>query len=138
MLKRLSFLLLILKSFNLSTTKECLNLIIFKSFMKLWEITNTPIFFKKHLQTWHFIPHELYIWTWANKNLAVFFFYGYGHLHNKHKNNHLAPWLLWVPGIKNRKYNWSVPLAFKSQRVGYQSNQKLLHHYQHSKYQLNS
>ena len=28
------------------------------------------------------------------------------------------------------------PPAFKSQRVGYQSNQKLLHHYQHSKNQL--
>ena len=27
--------------------------------------------------------------------------------------------------------------SFKSQRVGYQSNQKLLHHYQHSRNQLN-
>ena len=27
---------------------------------------------------------------------------------------------------------------FKSQRVGYQSNIKLLHHYQHSKNQVNS
>ena len=29
----------------------------------------------------------------------------------------------------NKKYNCSGPPAFKSQRVGYQSNQKLLHHY---------
>ena len=31
----------------------------------------------------------------------------------------------------NMKYNCSGPPAVKSQRVGYQSNQKLLHHYQH-------
>ena len=30
----------------------------------------------------------------------------------------------------NKKYNCSGPLAFKSQRIGYPSNQKLLHHYQ--------
>ena len=29
----------------------------------------------------------------------------------------------------NKKYNCSGSLAFKSQRVGYHSNQKLLHHY---------
>ena len=32
---------------------------------------------------------------------------------------------------KSKKYNCSGSSAFKSQRVGYQSNQKLLHHYQH-------
>ena len=31
----------------------------------------------------------------------------------------------------NKKYNCSGLPAFKSQSVGYQSNQKLLHHYQH-------
>ena len=31
----------------------------------------------------------------------------------------------------NKKYNCSGPPASKCQRVGYQSNQKLLHHYQH-------
>ena len=31
----------------------------------------------------------------------------------------------------NKKYNCSGPPAFKSQNVGYQSNQKLLHNYQH-------
>ena len=35
-------------------------------------------------------------------------------------------------------HNCNGSPAFKSQRVGYQSNQKLLHHYQHSKNQLNS
>ena len=34
---------------------------------------------------------------------------------------------------KNKKYNFTGPPAFKSQRVRYQSYQKLLHHYQHSK-----
>ena len=35
-----------------------------------------------------------------------FFFYGNEHLHNKHKNNsHLAPWLLWVPGIQKKVIN---------------------------------
>ena len=38
----------------------------------------------------------------------------------------------------NKKYNCSGPQAFKSQGVGYQSNQKLLHHFLHSKHQLNS
>ena len=38
----------------------------------------------------------------------------------------------------NKKYNWSGPQAFKSQKVAHPSNQKLLHHYQHSKSQLNS
>ena len=33
--------------------------------------------------------------------------------------------------IVNKKYNCSGCPAFKSQRVGYQSNQKLMHHYQH-------
>ena len=33
--------------------------------------------------------------------------------------------------FKYKKYNCSGTPAFKSQRVGYQSNQKLLHHYQH-------
>ena len=33
---------------------------------------------------------------------------------------------------------YSEPPAIKSQTAGYQSNQKLLHRYQHSKYQLNS
>ena len=33
--------------------------------------------------------------------------------------------------IANKKYNCSGSPAFKSQRVGYQSNQKLMHHYQH-------
>ena len=36
------------------------------------------------------------------------------------------------------KYNCSGPTAFKSQRVGYQSNQKLLPHYQHYNNQLYS
>ena len=40
--------------------------------------------------------------------------------------------------IRNKKYNCSGPLEFKSHTVGYQSNKKLLHHYQHSKNQLNS
>ena len=35
--------------------------------------------------------------------------------------------------IKSNRYNCSGPPAFKSQRVGYQSNQKSLHHYQHQK-----
>ena len=40
--------------------------------------------------------HAMYIYY-------VFFFYGNEHLHNKHKNNgHLAPWLLWVPGIQKK------------------------------------
>ena len=34
---------------------------------------------------------------------------------------------------ENKKYNCSGPPVIKNQRVGYQSNQKLLHHYQHSK-----
>ena len=38
----------------------------------------------------------------------------------------------------NKKYSFTGPLGFKSQRVGYQSNQKLLYHYQHSRNQLNS
>ena len=29
---------------------------------------------------------------------------------------------------QNKKYNGSGPPAFKSQRIAYQSNQKLLHH----------
>ena len=33
--------------------------------------------------------------------------------------------------LLNKMYNCSGPPAFKSQRVGYQSNQKLLQHYQH-------
>ena len=37
----------------------------------------------------------------------------------------------------NKKYNFSRPPVLR-QRVGYQSNQKLMHHYQHSKNQLNS
>ena len=40
--------------------------------------------------------------------------------------------------LSDKKYNCSGALTFKSQRVGYQSNQKLLHHYQHAKNQLNS
>ena len=32
---------------------------------------------------------------------------------------------------KNKKYKCSGPPTFKSQRVGYQPNQKLLHYYQH-------
>ena len=38
------------------------------------------------------------------------------------------------------KYNCSGPLPFKSQtyRVRYQSNQELIHHYQHEKNQLNT
>ena len=38
----------------------------------------------------------------------------------------------------SKKYNCSGPPAFKSQRAVYQSNQKLLCHYQHSENQLNS
>ena len=37
-----------------------------------------------------------------------------------------------------KKYNCSGTPAFKSQSVGYLYNQKILHYYQHSKYQLNS
>ena len=34
----------------------------------------------------------------------IFFFYGNDYLHIKHKNNsHLAPWLLWMPGIQKKK-----------------------------------
>ena len=33
--------------------------------------------------------------------------------------------------METMEYNWRGPPAFKTQRVGYQSNQKLLHHYQH-------
>ena len=29
---------------------------------------------------------------------------------------------------KTSKYNYSRPITYKSERVGYQSNQKLLHH----------
>ena len=43
-----------------------------------------------------------------------------------------------ISSNKNKKYNYNGPLAFKSQRVGYQTNQKLLHHYYHTKNQLNS
>ena len=39
---------------------------------------------------------------------------------------------------KNKKYNCNGPPALKSQREGYQSNQKILHHDQHFKSQLNS
>ena len=35
-------------------------------------------------------------------------------------------------------YNCSRPPTFKRQRVGYQSNQKLLHHYPHLNNQVNS
>ena len=38
----------------------------------------------------------------------------------------------------NMNYNCSKPPAFKRQRLEYQSNQKLLHHYQHLNNQLNS
>ena len=37
----------------------------------------------------------------------------------------------------NKKYNCSGTPAFENQRVGYQSNQILLHHFQHSKNLLN-
>ena len=37
-----------------------------------------------------------------------------------------------------RSKSCSGPPAFKSQRVGYQSNQKLLHHHQHQNNQLYS
>ena len=37
-----------------------------------------------------------------------------------------------------QEYSCNGPQAFKSQRVGHQSNQKQLHHYQHPRYQLNS
>ena len=40
--------------------------------------------------------------------------------------------------IKNKKYNFSGPLAFKRKKAGYQSNQKLLHHSQHLNNPLNS
>ena len=40
--------------------------------------------------------------------------------------------------LLNKKYNCSGPLAFKSQKVEYQSNQKLPHHYQHENNQPNS
>ena len=39
---------------------------------------------------------------------------------------------------QNKKHNCSESPAFKSQRVEYQSNQKVLHYYQHSKSKLNS
>ena len=39
---------------------------------------------------------------------------------------------------KNKKYYCYGPLAFKSQKVAYQCNQKLLHHCWHSNNQLNS
>ena len=38
----------------------------------------------------------------------------------------------------SHKYDCSGASTFKSQRVGYQSNKKLLYHYQHSKNHLNS
>ena len=37
----------------------------------------------------------------------------------------------YVEYIINLKYNCSGPLTFKRQRAEYQSNQKVLHHYQH-------
>ena len=37
-----------------------------------------------------------------------------------------------VISTEKKKYYCSGPLAFKSQRIGYQSNQKLLHHCQQS------
>ena len=39
---------------------------------------------------------------------------------------------------QNKKYNCSGPTAFNRQTVGYQSHQKLLHHYQHLNNQSNS
>ena len=38
----------------------------------------------------------------------------------------------------NKKFNYSGTPAFKRQRVGYQSNQKLLRHHQHLNNHLNS
>ena len=38
----------------------------------------------------------------------------------------------WLVTSKNMNYNCSGPLVFKSESVGYQFNQKLLYHYQHS------
>ena len=43
-----------------------------------------------------------------------------------------------IPMVTKKKYNCSELPAFKGQRVGYQSNQKLLHHYQHLNNKLNS
>ena len=40
--------------------------------------------------------------------------------------------------IRKKKYNGTEPSAFKRQEVWHPSHQKLLHHYQHSKNQLNS
>ena len=40
--------------------------------------------------------------------------------------------------LSNKKYNCSGPLAFKSQKVEYQSNQKLPHRYRHENNQPNS
>ena len=54
--------------------------------------------------------------------------------------NHQLTYMKDEPKIN--KYSCSGLTVFKSQRVKrvkkYYSNQKLLHHYQHSKYQLNS
>ena len=50
----------------------------------------------------------------------------------------LPPEVLKLKFLKNcKKNNCNGPLVFKSQRVGYPPIQKLLHHYQHSKNQLN-
>ena len=50
--------------------------------------------------------------------------------------------ILWynpqTPHLINNKCNCSGPEALKCQRVGYQSKQKLLDYYQHSKNQLDS
>ena len=46
--------------------------------------------------------------------------------------------LFQINTLKNKKYDCGGLPAFKSQRVGYPANQKLLHLCQHSKNQFNS
>ena len=48
----------------------------------------------------------------------------------------LSHYILTFTWLKS-KHNCSGPTTFKSPGVGYQSNQKVLHHHQHSKYHLN-
>ena len=61
--------------------------------------------------------------------------------YNEYKTEHvtkLCTTMFDMSMYDNKKYNFSRPPAFKRQRVEYQSNQKLLHHYQHLNIQPNS
>ena len=75
----------------------------------------------------------------CNCNLPFQIFFSFdSSVFNNGNNIHLSKGVLYIVGTNNKKYNCSKPTAFKSQRVGYPPNQKLLHHYKHSKKQQNS